>query len=334
MSLVIDVHTHMMGERWFELLKEHGGPRYATKDVGALKDVIHMDGAPFMTPNKEMFDYELRVKNMTKSKVDLAIVSLTCPNVYWGDCETSLQAARLMNDDMAGAQRAFPDRIRHFASLPWQYPEQAVAELERAVKQGAVGVMVLANIAGCSLTDPRFADVWQAIDDRALPVLVHPTAPQGVSEMDMAQHNLVPPVGFTFDTTLAISRCIYDGFMDRYTKLKLIASHGGGALPYLVGRLDRCFDNIPTCNAKVEPTCGSKERPSSYLRRVYADAVVYRQDALEMCINVFGPDNVLYGSDYPHNIGDMAGCLSRVDALPEQTRHLVRSKNAERIFNL
>ena len=115
MSLVIDVHTHMMGERWFELLKEHGGPRYATKDVGALKDVIHMDGAPFMTPNKEMFDYELRVKNMTKSKVDLAIVSLTCPNVYWGDCETSLQAARLMNDDMAGAQRAFPDRIRHFA---------------------------------------------------------------------------------------------------------------------------------------------------------------------------------------------------------------------------
>jgi aminocarboxymuconate-semialdehyde decarboxylase len=70
------------------------------------------------------------------------------------------------------------------------------------------------------------------------------------------------------------------------------------------------------------------------MRRIYVDAVVYRQDALEMCVNVCGPDNVLYGSDYPHNIGDMVGCLSRVDSLPEQTRRLVRGRNAERIFKL
>jgi aminocarboxymuconate-semialdehyde decarboxylase len=334
MSLVIDVHTHMMGEQWFELLREHGGPRYTMKDIGVLKDVIHMDGSAFTTPNKEMFDYDLRIKNMNKAKVDIAIVSLTCPNVFWGDAKISLKAAEIMNDDMAAAQRAFPDRIRYFASLPWQHPKLAVAELDRAVKLGAVGVMVLANIGGVSLTDPSFADVWKAIDDYGLPVLVHPTAPPGVGAMDMATHNIIPPVGFTFDTTLAITRCIYDGFLDRYTKLKLIASHGGGALPYLVGRLDRCFDNIPTCNAHVEPTCGSKERPSNYMRRIYVDAVVYRQDALEMCINVCGPDNVLYGSDYPHNIGDMTGCLSRVDSLPENTRHLVRGKNSERIFKL
>jgi aminocarboxymuconate-semialdehyde decarboxylase len=70
------------------------------------------------------------------------------------------------------------------------------------------------------------------------------------------------------------------------------------------------------------------------MRRIYADSVVFRQDALDMAVSVFGTDNVLYGSDYPHTIGDMAGCLSRVDALPGDVREKVRGFNARRIFNL
>jgi len=153
-----------------------------------------------MTPLPEMFDYARRIQNMNKARVDLAIVSLTCPNVYWGDAETSLKAARIMNDDMAAAERAYPDRIRWLASLPWQYPSLALDELSRARAGGAVGVMVLGNIGGRSLTDPLFAGIWQAIDDAELPVLVHPTAPPGLREMDMSAHNLVPPIGFIFDT--------------------------------------------------------------------------------------------------------------------------------------
>lgn len=325
---VVDVHTHMLNNEWLDLLKEHGGPRYSVTAIGALRNVIHMDNTPFMTPLPEMFDYDLRIRNMNKAKVDLAIISLTCPNVYWGGPEISLRAAQIMNDDLAAAQRTYPDRIRWFASLPWQYPNLAIAELARARKAGAVGVMVLGNIAGQSLTDPDFAEIWQAIDAIDLPVFVHPTAPPGVSQMDTAAHNLVPSIGFTFDTSLAIARCIYDGFFDRYPNIRLIAGHGGGALPFLVGRLDICHERIPTCAAR------SKERPSNYMRRIYVDSVVYRQDALEMCVSVCGPENVLYGSDYPHNIGDMIGCLARVDALAGETRHLVRGRNAERIFAL
>jgi aminocarboxymuconate-semialdehyde decarboxylase len=70
------------------------------------------------------------------------------------------------------------------------------------------------------------------------------------------------------------------------------------------------------------------------MRRIYVDSVVFRQDVLDMCVSVCGPDNVLYGSDYPHTIGDMAGCLSRVDALPDGVRHQVRGFNAQRIFKL
>ena len=328
MVSVVDVHTHMLSHEWVELLETHGAPHYTLQEVRGGLRAIHLDGAPFMTPVPPMFDWDLRVKNMSNARVDLAVVSLTCPNVFWGPPEVSLKAARHMNDEFAQAQTAHPGRIRWFASLPWQHPSLAVEELKRALQQGAIGVVVLANIGGKPLTDPSFAPVWQAIDGKALPVLVHPSAPPGVAEMAMHEFQLTAPIGFTFDTSLAIARCILDGFLDRFPNLKLIAAHGAGALPYLVGRLDICWDNIPATRAKTA------ERPSNYMRRVYADSVVFTQDALEMCLRVCGTDNVLYGSDYPHTIGDMAGCLARVDRLGGDLREKVRGRNAERIFRL
>jgi aminocarboxymuconate-semialdehyde decarboxylase len=327
-SPVVDVHTHMLTNEWVSLLESHGGPSYTLKQViGGLR-AIHLDGAPFMTPVPNMFDWEARIANMNKAHVDIAVTSLTCPNVYWGSAEVSLKAARVANDDMAKAQKTWPDRIRWFASLPWQHEALALQELKRACDSGAVGVMVLANIAGKALTDPQFAPIWKEIDRRALPVLVHPTAPPGTAQLGLHEFQLTAPIGFTFDTSLAIARCIYDGFFDRHPNLKLIASHGGGALPYLVGRLDICWDNIPAARSKTA------EPPRNYMRRIYVDSVVFRQDVLDMCVSVCGPDNVLYGSDYPHTIGDMSGCLSRVDALPGDIRHSVRGWNAQRIFRL
>jgi aminocarboxymuconate-semialdehyde decarboxylase len=327
-SPVIDVHTHMLTKEWLGLLEQHGGPRYSLKEVAGGLKAIHLDGSPFMTPVPNMFDWEARIANMNKARVDIAITSLTCPNVFWGSPEVSLKAARLMNDDMARAQKQWPDRIRWFASLPWQHERLAIDELKRACDNGAVGVMVLANIDGRSLTHESFKAIWAEIDRRGLPVLVHPSAPPGTKDLGLQEFQLTAPIGFTFDTSLAVARCIYDGFFDRYPNLKMIASHGGGALPYLVGRLDICWDNIPAARAKtVEP-------PRNYMRRIYVDTVVFRQDVLEMCVSVCGTDNVLYGSDYPHTIGDMAGCLSRVDALSDGVREKVRGYNAQRIFKL
>jgi aminocarboxymuconate-semialdehyde decarboxylase len=328
MSAVIDVHTHCLTEAWFQLLQQHGAPRYTVEQVRGGLRAIHLDGAPFMTPVPAMFDYDLRLATMDEHGVDVCIVSLTCPNCYWGGPEVSLKAARIMNDDMAAAQTAHPDRLRWFASLPWQHEALALAELERAAAVGASGVMVLANIDGKPLTDPAFVAIWSAIDARALPVLVHPTAPPGVADMDMTRFQLTASIGFTFDTSLAIARMIYDGFFDSYTKLKIIAGHGGGALPYLISRMDQCFDNIPACREKISV------RPSEYLPKIYADSVVFSPGVLELCVKTFGADNVIYGSDYPHTIGDMPGCLRRVNGLAGDARDKVRGGNARRVFNL
>ena len=159
-SPVIDVHTHVLTEAWFELLQRHGGPRYTVKPVSGGLRAIHLDGAPFMTPVPAMFDYDVRLATMNACGVDVCVVSLTCPNVFWGGPDVSLQAARIMNDDMASAQAAHPDRLRWFASIPWQYPERALAALERAHAAGACGVMVLANFDGRSLTDESIPPNW------------------------------------------------------------------------------------------------------------------------------------------------------------------------------
>lgn len=327
MAPVIDVHTHMLTNEWVELLKAHGG-KFSIGEVRGGQQAVHLDGGPFMTLTPGMFDYDRRIKAMDKGGVDISIVSLTCPNVFWGGRDISMKAARGVNDSMATAQKTYPDRIRWMASLPWQYPEDAVGELERAKKQGAVGVMTLGNIAGKPLTSPEFGPVWTAIEAAGLPVLVHPTVPPGARDMGLEVYNLIAGPGFMFDTTLAFARMIFDGFLDRFPKLNLIAGHAGATLPFLAGRLDRCHETMPACRVNIS------ERPSAYLKRIYYDTVTYTAEALALCITVGGADKVLYGSDYPHNLGDIEGCLARVDALPPKDRDAVRGGNAERIFRL
>ncbi len=325
---VIDVHTHMLDQKWLRLLKEKGGPKYEVGPITDDLEGIYADGALFMTPMAGHFDYDLRISDMDRAGVDLAIVSLTCPNVFWGGEAVSLEAAEIVNNSMAQGQAGHPGRIRWLASLPWQYPEAAVGELARASAAGAVGVMVLANVAGRHLTEAAFEPIWQAIDDRALPVLVHPSEPPGTPAMDMRAYSLASTVGFMFDTTLCITRMVFDGFLDRYPNLKIIASHAGATVPFLAGRMDRSWEMT------VPGKEGISSPPSEYLRRIYYDAVTYQRSALELCIEVGGADKILYGSDYPHDIGDMSGCLARVDQLPPELREPARSGNAERIFKL
>ena len=159
----VDVHTHMLDRQWLKMLKEKGGPRYSVEPLTDEVEGIYKHGAHFMTPMPGHFDYDLRVRDMDEAGVDLAIVSLTCPNVFWGDESSSCEAARIVNDAMVEGQRKHPTRIRWFLSLPWEYPGEAVKELDRAHDNGAVGVMVLANVAGRHLTEEAFQPIWKAI---------------------------------------------------------------------------------------------------------------------------------------------------------------------------
>ena len=324
---VIDVHTHMFTERWLELLKKEGG-LYNIKTRPDGQQEIFRGDTPVVIPQRGHFDYALRIRHMDEAGIDISIVSLTCPNVYWGDADVSTRAARESNDTMAQAQARYPDRIRWLTSLPWEYPDAACGELERTSANGAAGVMVLANVAGRSLTDSFFAPIWAEIDRRAMPVLIHPTDPPGVDVMDMTKYDLSWSVGFMFDTTLAITRMIFDGFFDQYPNLKLIASHGGGTLPYLVGRFEK-GDEV-----EIPSRRRMKRKPTDYLRHIYYDSITYDVRPLQYLISVVGAERVMLGTDWPHQVHDTKGAFANTALLPENQMRAIRFENARRVFGL
>jgi aminocarboxymuconate-semialdehyde decarboxylase len=324
---IIDVHTHMFTRRWMELLRAHGEP-YGVQVRPDGREEVFRNATPVVFPQPGHFDYDLRIEAMDAAGIDVSIVSLTCPNVYWGGEAVSSEAARDSNASMAEAQRQYKDRIRWFASLPWEYADRAVWELARSCDEGAVGVMVIANIAGRSLTEPAFEPIWAEIDRRGLPVFIHPGEPPGSDLMDMGSYDLSWLVGFMFDTTLAISRMIFDGFLDRYPNLKLIAAHGGGTLPYLVGRM-RKGDEVELPQRRRMTAA-----PIEYLRRIWYDCITYDPGALRYLISVVGADRVLFGTDWPHQVHDVVGSLANTAALPPDQRDAIRSGNALRLFRL
>ena len=177
---VIDVHTHIFTHKWLDMLKEHGSPYNIQTRPDGQKEIFR-GNTPVVIPQKGHFDFDLRIRHMNEAGIDVSIVSLTCPNVFWGNEAISCAAARETNDTIAEGQAALsrPDPLVHLAAVGVSAGARWRSS-SGACSNGAIGVMVLANIAGRSLTDPLFAPIWAEIDRRALPVLVHPTDPPGV----------------------------------------------------------------------------------------------------------------------------------------------------------
>lgn len=326
-SPVIDVHTHMFSKGWVDVVRAN--PDQDTRIVqGQRFEEIDYRGQRIVRLSPEMTDFDLRIRNMDAAKVDLALISLTSPSVFIGDERISVSLATRINDDFAEAQKRYPQRLRWYTALPWQYPDAAIKELRRTRERGAIGVATITNVAGKSLTDPLFRPVWKAIEDMKVPVFIHPTTPYiDVAAMGMGEHGLANTVGFTADTSLCFMRMILDGFLDEFPRLDLIACHGGGTLPYLAARMDQMW-------LKGSSSKKITAKPSSYLKKLWFDSIVYDQRTLEYLVDTVGSDRVLYGSDYPFLIGDMVGVLDRVDHLPAGQAEAIRGGNAKRLFNL
>ena len=319
---VVDIHTHLVTERWLDAIRAHGGPRYRVEEPRPGLHVVMLGESVFVPVLPKMFDREERLQGMDEGGVDISVASLVPPCVDWGEAVIAASMAQFSNDTLASLQDESPDRFRWLASIPWEHADDAVAELERACANGAIGLIMPASINGRALTDPLFAPVWQAVDARALPVLIHPTAPPGAEQVKYEYH-LLALVAFMHDTTLAVSNLIYDGFLDRYPALKLVVPHAGATLPFIVGRLDGGFRHFPACSVNIS------ELPSSYLKRLWYDDVAPGPESLHLCMKICGADKIVHGSDYP-----FGGFGDRLDPLDRPLRKAILEDNPERLFEL
>jgi aminocarboxymuconate-semialdehyde decarboxylase len=291
----IDIHAHFVPEEYLRLIEAEGEPHGVRLRPGANGPMIVVGQAVIGPITAHYHNLDLRLKAMDAQKVAVHALSLMPPMVYWADGALGLRLARIVNDALAEATRAYPDRFMGLATLPLQDPEAAVAEVARAVtKLGCRGIYLGTNVRGKELTDPLFLPVFERIHALGVPIFLHPLNVIGAQRLTSYYlHNLL---GNPFDTAVAAANLIFSGLLDRFPKLTICLPHAGGAFPYLIGRLNHGW--------KVRQECRSvKKPPLSYLRRFTYDTISHAPESLRYLIDLVGADRVMLGSDYCFDMG-------------------------------
>lgn len=256
------------------------------------------------------YDADAKVEWMDENKLDIAAISVGPPiYFYWLSPEIGLEAAKLANDGIAQMVAKRPDRLRGMAHLPMQDPDAAITELERVVKEYKFkAVEVGTSIEGMALADPRFRKVLKTIEQLGCFMFTHPY--QCLAQGGMDDYYLKNFVGFPLDTTLMVAHLMYSGALDELKDLKILLPHGGGYVPYQIGRFIHGF------NVRPEPKMKTSTSPADLLRRFYFDALTHDPQAARHLINMVGADRVVIGSDHPFDMGppDLMGAI---DAIPE-----------------
>lgn len=219
--------------------------------------------------------------------------------------EVGEEFSRAFNDEVARHVAEHPDRFWASAQLPMQDLDRAARELERAVRDlGAVSCS-LGYVLGPdrTLADPDCDEFLSAVEELDVPILLHPVALG--QDIDLAagraewilQNHLDWAWGYLFVETAAVIGFMFSGALDRHPRLRVMVPHGGGMIPYQVGRLDLHAQVFGRGDRGVG--AAFSKPPSEYLDRFFFDTVVHDPRALQLLVDVMGEDHVVLGSNYP-----------------------------------
>jgi predicted TIM-barrel fold metal-dependent hydrolase len=279
------------------------GKRVRTIDIHAhclfleaSKLLGDMPPAPVRGADEAVIEIDKRLAAMDAQAVDMEVLSIN-PNWYNRDRDLAGQVVKIQNEKLAELCASKPDRFAGFASLTLQAPDLAVQELETAVKkQGLKGAAIGGNVNGEAFSDPKFHPVWAKAEELDVPLFIHP---QGVPELNkqLAGNGwLSNGIAYPVETTIAPSHMIFERKIDKFTKLNVIAAHGGGFLPSYADRSDHvCLVNPSGCNPNIK----LKKQPTEYLRQIYFDSLVFTPEALRHLAAQVGAGQIVLGSDYP-----------------------------------
>ncbi|HEY1822174.1 MAG TPA: amidohydrolase family protein [Trebonia sp.] len=326
---VIDTHGHLLVPEANALAEGH--PREAADAAAELASFR----APSIAANQaqlrrvwpQLTEVGRRLADLDAIGVDAQVVGPMPMHRYWAGPELAGKLTTVINEAVAAHCAAGAGRLYGFGTLPLQHPNLAVRELERAVTQfGLKGVSVSTSVDGRELADVAFEPVWEAAAGLGAVVFIHPW---GCSlGARLGAHFLGNTFGQPAETALALSHLIFAGTLDRHPGLRLLAAHGGGFLPTYIGRSDHAWSARPDAR-------GCADRPSSYLRRIWYDALVYTPQALRHLVEVVGSDKVVLGTDYPFDMG-VTDPVERATAaaLPAADLTAILSGNAAALLGL
>ncbi|GAA0898718.1 amidohydrolase family protein [Virgisporangium aurantiacum] len=325
--MIVDVHAHLAVPEADALLA--GTPGFtrwlATEQAAHAPESVDRNRDQIARIGPRSTDVDARLLDMDAMGVSHQVVGPMPRHHYWADRSLAERFTRVTNEAVAG--HCADGRLTGIGTLPLQHLDLAVTELTHAVNDLKLrGVSVSTHVEGRELADARHDPIWACAQDLGAVVFVHPwgctLGPR------LATRYLGNTVGNPVETAVALSHLIFTGVLDRFPRLRIVAAHGGGYLPTYIGRSDHAWDVRPDAR-------GCERAPSTYLRRMWFDALVYTPEALRHLVEAVGPERVMLGTDYPFDMG-VTDPVARLDAagLPTDHRAAIAARTAAALFRI
>lgn len=326
----VDFHTHIIPEDFPDLAKKYGDARFPvlekTCDCGAE---IFIQGKSFRKLTDQAWDVEKRIADMDKEGIDIQVLSpIPVTLSYWSSAEAGLELSKVQNDFIASIVQEYPERFIGLGTVPLQDVQIAIQEMDRAVHElGLKGLQIGSNVNGQNLDDESLFPFFEAAEKWNVPIFVHPWATLGGERMP--RHNFMYMVGMPSETALAAGSIIMSGLLDKLPNLKICFAHGGGALPYLLPRMDKGWEVWPHIRKTEKP-------PSYYAKKLYYDSLVYDPVNLQYMIDRFGAEQIIAGSDYPFLLREVPSgkVVDSLHSLSDEDAQLILGQNALKFLGI
>jgi aminocarboxymuconate-semialdehyde decarboxylase len=326
----IDIHHHYVPKQLIEETRRQGKALGVDITEEAGSHALSFAGSKPHRLQPALMDVERRLEVMDEGQVALATLEANTNSLgYRLTGERGENWCKLYNDCMNELVKQRPDRFVGMASVPLQDPARAAKVLEHAITNlKFLGAFIGTNVNGQYYNTNDFDPFWAKAQELDVMIVMHPEHIAGAERMGSFGLNAV--CGNPADSTLSLGYMMYSGLFDRFPNLKLCALHGGGFLPYHLGRFDKEF----VTGRGVRPAQAANP-PSYYLKNLYFDTLVYDVDTLEYLRGKVGTDRLMLGTDYPYTLGDWLG-VDKVQALncSETDKDAILEVNARRLLKL
>ena len=240
-----------------------------------------------------------RLRAMDDQGIDVEALSIN-PFWYGASRELAQELITIQNEYLAEYCESEPERFVAFASVSLQYPDLAAAQLEDGVRRlGMRGVAIGGSVDGRELADAEFHPFWAKAEELGALVFIHPQGCAQLSATGRLRGNglLTNTIANPLETTIALSHLIFEGTLDRFPDLRILAAHGGGYLPSYAARSDAVLRTFPD---QVSPPGTLAKAPTDYLRQLYYDTIVFTPEALRHLAAETGSGQLMMGTDYPY----------------------------------
>ena len=327
--MIVDVHAHALDEAFLSNLQTRSVAGISSEADG--KGGFLMKGGGWSQPSSldtNLHDLPKRLASLRRRNVELQLFGPPPGFFSWVGGAAGCELVRALHEQEISIAADSEGLMEPMLVFALGEPEKVADEIKFAMDRHPFRAAMLPSTAGGRpLDDAVFEPMWTLIEQLGLLVFLHPTS--AVSSDRFGLYGVHVLVGWPFETTLAVTRLIFEGVLERHPKLKLILSHGGGNLVFLRGRLDSAYfadgwEANPYYRANIS------QPPSAFLNRLYYDTCALSPESNRFVIDTMGAERVMFGSDYPFDIGDPEGKRSVpvIDSLASDAREKIYRGNA------